>query len=93
MAKTVLSDCDKMVRKALFQHSCQTSQQLFNYSRRMFNESYSVGSIGAALRKLTVKGMAACSVNEKGQKVYWLTEFGRDIVTKEVAQCSEERSC
>ena len=76
MAKIVLSDCDKMVRKALLQHGCQTSQQLRTYSNRVFNEDYSVGSIGAALRKLVVKGYGACSDNEKGQKVYWLTEFG-----------------
>ena len=76
MAKIVLSDCDKMVRKALLQHSCQTSHQLHTYSNRVFDEDYSVGSIGAALRKLVVKGYAASSENEKGQKVYWLTEFG-----------------
>ena len=58
MAKIVLSDCDKMVRKALLQNGCQTSHQLHTYSNRMFNEDYSVGSIGAALRKLVAKGMA-----------------------------------
>lgn len=76
MTKTVLSDCDKMVRKALLQHGCQTSRQLHAYSNRVFNEDYSVGSIGAALRKLVVKGYGAHSENEKGQKVYWLTELG-----------------
>jgi DNA-binding PadR family transcriptional regulator len=76
MAKIALSDCDKMVRKALLQHGCQTSQQLKTYSNRMYNEDYSVGSISAALRKLVQKGMAAYSENEKSQKVYWLTEFG-----------------
>lgn len=76
MAKIVLSDCDKMVRKALLSHGCQTSHQLHIYSNRMYDEDYSVGSIGAALRKLVAKGLAAFSENEKGQKVYWLTEFG-----------------
>ena len=76
MAKIMLSDCDKMVRKALLQHGCQTSHQLRTYSNREFNEDYSVGSIGAALRKLVQKGYGAYSENEKGQKVYWLTEFG-----------------
>ena len=76
MAKIVLNDCDKMVRKALLQHGCQTSHQLHTYSNRVFNEDYSVGSIGAALRKLVAKGYGAYSENEKGQKVYWLTEFG-----------------
>ena len=83
MAKIALSDCDKMVRKALLQHGCQTSQQLRTYSNRVFNEDYSVGSIGAALRKLGAKGMAAHSENEKGQKVYWLTEFGCEAIVKE----------
>ena len=78
MAKIVLTDCDKMVRKALLQHGCQTSHQLKTYSNRMYDEDYSVGSIGAALRKLTTKGMAAYSENEKGQKVYWLTDFGKE---------------
>ena len=76
MAKIALSDCDKMVRKALLQHGCQTSHQLHTYSNREFGEDYSIGSIGAALRKLVQKGYGAYSENEKGQKVYWLTEFG-----------------
>ena len=84
MAKIVLSDCDKMVRKALLQHGCQTSHQLKTYSNRMYDEDYSVGSIGAALRKLTAKGMAAYSENEKGQKVYWLTDFGRENVKEDM---------
>jgi DNA-binding PadR family transcriptional regulator len=84
MAKIVLSDCDKMVRKALLQHGCQTSHQLQTYSNRVFDEDYSVGSIGAALRKLVAKGMAAHSENEKGQKVYWLTDFGRENVKEDM---------
>ena len=83
MAKAVLTNCDKMVRRALYAHGCQTSRQLHTYSNRVYNENYSVGSIGAALRKLVQKGMAAYSENEKGQKVYWLTEFGREVITKE----------
>lgn len=84
MAKIVLSDCDKMVRRALYDHGCQTSHQLKTYSNRMYDEDYSVGSIGAALRKLTAKGMAAYSENEKGQKVYWLTDFGRENVKEDM---------
>lgn len=83
MAKIVLTDCDKMVRKALAAHGCQTSHQLRTYSNRMYDEDYSVGSIGAALRKLVAKGYGAYSENEKGQKVYWLTEFGREVLMKE----------
>lgn len=83
MAKIALTDCDKMVRKALAAHGCQTSHQLRTYSNRMYDEDYSVGSIGAALRKLVQKGYAAYSENEKGQKVYWLTEFGREVILKE----------
>ena len=83
MAKIVLSDCDKMVRKALLQHGCQTSNQLRTYSNRVYGENYSGGSIGAALRKLVAKGYGAYSENEKGQKVYWLTDFGREAIMKE----------
>ena len=83
MAKVILSDCDKMVRRALLEHSCQTSHQLRTYSNRVFDEDYSVGSIGAALRKLVAKGYGAYSENERGQKVYWLTDFGRDAIMKE----------
>lgn len=81
MAKITLSDCDKMVRRALYAHGCQTSHQLRTYSNRMYDEDYSTGSIGAALRKLVQKGMAAYSENERGQKVYWLTDFGMDFIT------------
>lgn len=84
MAKIVLTPCDKMVRRALYDHGCQTSHQLKTYSNRMYDEDYSVGSIGAALRKLTTKGMAAYSENEKGQKVYWLTDFGRENVKEDM---------
>ena len=84
MAKVILSDCDKMVRRALLEHSCQTSQQLRTYSNRVFNEDYSVGSIGAALRKLVAKGYGAHSDNEKGQKVCWLTDFGTAAVKEEM---------
>ena len=84
MAKIVLTPCDKMVRRALYDHGCQTSHQLKTYSNRMYDEDYSVGSIGAALRKLAAKGMAAYSENEKGQQVYWLTEFGRDNMKEEM---------
>ena len=84
MAKVVLTPCDKMVRRALYDHGCQTSHQLKTYSNRMYDEDYSVGSIGAALRKLTTKGMAAYSENEKGQKVYWLTDFGRENVKEDM---------
>ena len=83
MAKEAFSPCDKMVYRALCAHGCQTSHQLRTYSNRVFNEDYSVGSISAALRKLTVKGMAAYSENERGQKVYWLTEFGRESLKEE----------
>ena len=76
MAKIVLSDCDKMVRRALREHGCQTAKQLRTFSNRVYNEDYSVGSIAAALRKLAVKGLAASSDNGRGQQVYWLTEFG-----------------
>lgn len=81
MAKTILSDCDKMVRRALYAHGCQTSRQLRTYSSRKYDEDYSTGSIGAALRKLVQKGMAAYSENERGQKVYWVTDFGIDLIT------------
>ena len=84
MAKIVMTDCDKMVRRALCAHGCQTSHQLKTYSNRMYNEDYSVGSIGAALRKLVQKGLAAYSENERGQKVYWLTDFGVTVVKEEI---------
>ena len=38
----------------------------------------------SALRKLVAKGMAAYSENEKGQKVYWLTEFGRESMKEDM---------
>ena len=76
MVKTILSDCDKMVRRALREHGCQTAKQLRTFSNRVYDEDYSVGSIAAALRKLAVKGLAASSDNGRGQQVYWLTEFG-----------------
>lgn len=86
MAKVVMTECDKMVRRALYAHGCQTSHQLHTYSNRMYNEDYSVGSIGAALRKLVAQGVAACSENERGQKVYWLTDFGQDMISQMIVK-------
>ena len=84
MANVKLSPCDKMVRRALYSHGCQTSHQLHTYSNRVYNEDYSVGSIGAALRKLVAQGIAAYSENERGQKVYWLTDWGMDLIRQEI---------
>ena len=83
MPKIYLTDCDKMVRKALLSHGCQTSHQLKVYANWMYGEDYSGGSVGAALRKLVQKGMAAHSENERGQKVYWLTDFGIETIKEE----------
>jgi DNA-binding PadR family transcriptional regulator len=86
MAKVVMTECDKMVRRALYAHGCQTSHQLHTYSNRMYDEDYSVGSIGAALRKLVAQGVAAYSENERGQKVYWLTDFGQDMISQMIVK-------
>lgn len=89
MAKVNLSNCDKMVRRVLFNHGCQTSKQLRSFSNRIYNEDYSTGSISAALRKLVERGLAAHSENEKGQKVYWLTDFGKDLLIREFVNKEE----
>ena len=78
MAKIQFSSCDKLTYKVLAQHGCQTSRQVSTYMNRVFNESYSTGSIGASLRKMAQKGVAASSENERGQKVYWITEYGKE---------------
>jgi DNA-binding PadR family transcriptional regulator len=83
MAKVQFSPCDKLTYKVLAQYGCQSSKQVATCMNRLYNESYSTGSIGASLRKLVAKGYGACSENEKGQKVYWLTEFGREVIMKE----------
>lgn len=84
MAKPVLTDCDKMVRKALMMHGAQTSKGLRAYSNRVFGEDYTVHAIGAALRKLANQSYVAFSPNEKGQNVYWLTEKGKAAVREEM---------
>ena len=63
--------------KVLAQYGCQSSKQVQTCMNRLYNESFSTGSIGASLRKMVQKGVAASSENEKGQKIYWLTEFGK----------------
>lgn len=73
-----MTTCDKFVREALNERGCQTSRQLMTYGNRVRNESYTTGAISAALRKLTVAGMAAYSEDGRGQKVYWLTDYGKE---------------
>lgn len=78
MAKVQFSPCDKLTYKVLVQYGCQTSKQVQTCMNRMYDDSYSTGSIGASLRKMAQKGVAASSENESGQKVYWITDFGKE---------------
>ena len=78
MAKVQFSPCDKLTYKVLVQYGCQTSKQVQTCMNRMYDNSYSTGSIGASLRKMAQKGVAASSENESGQKVYWITDFGKE---------------
>lgn len=78
MAKIQISPCDKLTYKVLAQYGCQSSKQVATCMNRLYNESCSTGSIGASLRKMAVKGVAASSENERGQKVYWITDFGKE---------------
>lgn len=78
MAKIQFSPCDKLTYKVLAQYGCQSSKQVATCMYRLYNESYSTGSIGASLRKMAQKGVAASSENEHGQKVYWITDYGKE---------------
>ena len=78
MAKVQFSPCDKLTYKVLAQYGCQSSKQVATCMNRLYNDSYSTGSIGVSLRKMAQKGVAASSENERGQKVYWITDFGKE---------------
>ena len=78
MAKIKISDCDKRTYKVLAQYGCQSSKQVQTCMNRLYTDSFSTGSIGASLRKMAQKGVAASSENERGQKVYWVTEYGKE---------------
>ena len=56
MAKIHYSPCDKLTYKVLAQYGCQSSQQIRTCMNRLYDESYSTGSIGASLRKMAQKG-------------------------------------
>lgn len=78
-----LTENEKTVCNALQEHSCQTSKQLSAYLKRAHNVSISATSIGGTLRKLEKVGVTGSSKNEKGQSVYWLSEFGAEMVDEE----------
>lgn len=78
MAKIHYSPCDKLTYKVLAQYGCQSSQQVHTCMNRLYDNSYSTGSIGASLRKMAQKGVVASSENERGQKVYWITDYGKE---------------
>lgn len=78
MAKVQFSPCDRLTYKVLAQYGCQSSKQVATCMNRLYNETYSTGSIGASLRKMAQKGVAAFSENEHGQKVYWITDYGKE---------------
>ena len=67
MAKIQISPCDKLTYKVLAQYGCQSSKQVATCMNRLYNETYSTGSIGASLRKMAQKGVAAFSEDERGQ--------------------------
>ena len=78
MSKIQFSPCDKLTYKVLAQYGCQSSRQVQVCMNRLYNESYSTSSIGASLRKMAQKGVAASSLNERGQKIYWITDYGKE---------------
>ena len=78
MAKVQFSECDKLTYKILRDYGCQSSKQIHTCMVRFGYEPFSTGSIGASLRKMAQKGVAASSENERGQKVYWITDFGKE---------------
>ena len=78
MAKIHISPCDKLTYKILRYYGCQSSRQVQTCMNRFGYEAFSTGSIGASLRKMAQKGVAASSENERGQKVYWITDFGKE---------------
>lgn len=78
MTKAQFSPCDKLTYKVLSEYGCQTAIQIRTCMNRWYKDSYSAGSIAASLRKMAIAGRAASSENERGQKVYWLTTFGKE---------------
>ena len=78
MAKIQFSLCDKLTYKVLSQYGCQSSQQVRTCMNRLYNDTYSTNAIAASLRKMAQKGVAASSENERGQKIYWLTDYGKE---------------
>ena len=61
MPKITISECDKLTYKVLAQYGCQSSRQIYTCLNRMYISPYSTGSIGASLRKMAQKGVAASS--------------------------------
>lgn len=78
MTDTTTLTCDTCVRDVMLKYDCLTSTQLKGLINRQFGKLYSVGAISASLRKLVSAGKAAWSFNEKSQRVYWLTDFGKE---------------
>lgn len=73
---------DFFVGRALCDRGCQTSEQISNHIKRVYGESFSVGSVGAAVKKLIKEGKAASSKDENSKNVYWMTEFGKQEANK-----------
>ena len=78
MNKNKMSPCDKLTYKILSEYGCQSANQIRVCMNRWYDESYSANAIAASLRKMAANSRAASSENERGQKVYWLTEYGKE---------------
>lgn len=73
------NSCDKLVFNLLKDYGCQTSQQIFTFLNRLNVEDVpSTSRIGASLRKMGAVGLIASSKNDKGQRVYWVTDYGKE---------------
>ena len=78
MAKMNITPCDKLTYKILSQYGCQTANQIRTCMNRWYEESYAATSIAASLRKMAADSRAASSDNGRGQKVYWITDYGKE---------------
>ena len=68
MAKNQNS-CDKLTYKVIAQYGCQSSQQVRTCMNRLYNDSYSISSIGASLRKMEARGIVGPSEGSKPRQI------------------------
>jgi len=69
----------EMVIKTLVTYGCSTANDIVRLVKQEYNVLLTPAKIAGAMRPLIARGLAANADNGNGKKVYWITEYGKEV--------------